>query len=1031
MTQQNPPPGRGIAEFALHHSKAIVVLILGLCLCGAAALFNMASGIYPDVAFPRIVVIIERQEEAVEIMLISVTRPLEEALNAVPGLSRMRSKTIRGACEISLDFVPSTDMRDALSNARARVAALLPELGAGVSVTVEQQTPSIFPIISFNVGLDPKKPRGLIRDSSDVKLWVDNDLKPRLSRLPDVFMVTVQGSDIRQITVEPDPRKLAAADLSLSSLVRTIKEANEIGAVGLLERDFKRYQLIASLDLQGTEDIANLPVKVKQGETLRLRDVATVTTGLADRTSVVTGNGTDSVVVSLFMRYGGKLTDLSERVTKTLEDIKHDLPPGVSVTPVYDQADLVRESISGVYEAIGIGILLSIAVLWLFLGSWRFTLIAGITIPISVLGTFAILLALGQSLNLMSLGGIAIAIGLIIDDAIVVVENIARRLRSAENRIEAVTEGTREIVGAVAGSSLTTVVVFLPLVLLEGIVGQFFKAMATALVVGILVSMAASLTLTPIMSASAVGPRAGEGSHRAWMDRIAALYERIIRKALRHLWLAAFALVLIAAGGGLAVMNQSTGFLPSMDEGGFVLDYLMPVGTSLTETDKTCRKIEGILMELPEVRSFSRRTGSELGLFATEQNTGDLLVALTPRSKREKNTNDLIGELRLRIAREIPQVEVSFVQIMQDTINDLAGNPSPIEVKIFGSDYHVIQELSGQIESVMEKVPGLVDLTRGFAYGNPEMTYHLDAAAVARAGLTVTDVEQQLQAALLGQEATQLRRKNYLLPVVVRYPDSIRHDPTWLGSLPIADGLGRAIPASVLSHLDTQLAVNELSRENQQPLVSVEANISGRDLGSVASDLRGRLERFPFPQGVRWELGGLVESQEKAFRNLLLVLALATGLVFLLLVMQFRSYRLPLIIFLTVPFAQIGGLLGLQLTGTELNISAFMGLIMLVGLVVKNGIILIEYTGQIQEREQLPQIEALAKAGRTRLRPILMTSLTAIMALLPLALNLGAGAELQRPLAIAVIGGLSVSTLFTLVVIPTAHALLCRDRSLS
>lgn len=359
--------------------------------------------------------------------------------------------------------------------------------------------------------------------------------------------------------------------------------------------------------------------------------------------------------------------------------------------------------------------------------------------------------------------------------------------------------------------------------------------------------MVTSLTLTPIMSASALGPRHGEGVLRAWMERIAEFYERIIRQTLKHGWFSTGLLLFILAAGALVVLNQSTGFLPSMEEGGFVLDYLMPVGTSLSETDKTCRKIENLLMELPEIRSFSRRTGSELGFFATEQNRGDFLVSIVPSWQRTKSTTTIIEEVRNRIIHEIPQVSVSFVQIMQDTINDLVGNPSPIEVKIFGNDYQVIQDVSEGIQTAMEKVPGLVDLSRGFAYGNPEMTYHIDSAAVARAGLTTTDVEQQLKIALLGQEATKLKRDNFLLPVVVRYPDSIRRDPAWLADLPISDASGRCIPVSGLSQIRTQTTVNKLSRENQQPMVSVTANISGRDLGRVAKELREILRPISLP----------------------------------------------------------------------------------------------------------------------------------------------------------------------------------------
>ena len=1024
MRDQDSPLSRGIAAFAIHHQKAFIVFIIGLCIWGITAIFMLPSGIYPDVAFPRIAVIAERGEESVENMMIAITRPLEEAVNAVQGLSRVRSKTIRGACELSLDFVPNTDMREALSQTRARIASLLPQLPPGINTTIEQQTPSVFPVISFNVSLNPEEARGLIRDGADLDQWVKNDLKPRLSRLRDVFLVTVQGAEIRQIVVEPDPQRLAETHLSLPDISRIIKESNQVSAVGRLEKDYKQFQLLASHELRSIDDIKALPVISKQGKTVYLQDIAKVYPGLADRTAAVTGNGQDSVVVSLFMRFEGKVTDLSLRVTGAIREITPILPPGVSITPVYDQANLVRESLNGVGDAILIGIFLSVAVLWVFLGSMRFTLIAGITIPISILGTFALMTVFRVSLNLMSLGGIAVAIGLIIDDAIVVVENIARRMRTSMERTQSVIEATREIVSAVTGSSLTTVVVFIPLVLLEGIVGQFFKAMALTLAVGILVSMFVSLTLTPIISAGKLGPQPGEMNSRQWMESIAAGYERWIRWVLRHAWFSSFIITLIAIAGIVAVLNQSTGFLPAMDEGGLVLDYLMPVGTSLTETDKNCHKIEAILSQIPEVKSYSRRTGMELGFFATEQYTGDFLISLKSRHERERSTEDVISDLRERIAREVPQIEVSFVQILQDTINDMAGAAAPLEIKIFGNDYKVIQTLSDKVVKVMKSVKGVVDIESGVSYGSPEITYNLDGDAISRAGLSEIDVEDQLRTALLGDEATQLRRSNYLVPVVVRYSDAIRHDPSWLAQIPISDKNANTIPASLVSKVEEKTNVNELARENQQPLVLISANISDRDLGSVAGDLRKKLAAIPLPSGVRIDLGGQVEGQTQAFNNLMLVLILACGLVFLLLVMQFRSYRLPIIIFLTMPFSQIGALLALRITGTDLNISAFMGLIMLIGLVVKNGIILIEYTHQLRTEGMPSLAEALATAGRIRLRPVLMTSLTAIMALLPLALNIGSGAEMQRPLAIAVIGGLSVSTLFTLIVIPAAHILL-------
>jgi CzcA family heavy metal efflux pump len=1014
---------KSIADYSLHHKKAIILTFILLCLVGFYAIYILPSGIYPDVAFPRIVVIAERGEDSVENMLIGVTKPLEEAINAVPGLTRVRSKTVRGGTEMSLDFAENTDMTEALSQTRARISALLPDLPSAITTTIEQQMPSVFPVISFNVTLDASKATGIIRDGADLKLWAEIELKPRLSRLTYVYMVNVQGSEESQIIVEPDPRRLAESNLNIVDLTNSIGEANVIGAVGVLEKDYKQYQLLASNELQSIENINSLPVVTRSGKTIHVSDVAKVYRGLADQNTKVTGNLKDAVVVSLFMRFNGKVTSLSDLVNETVKGVTPNLPPGVSITPVYDQADLVRASLGGVRDAIIIGMILAILVLWIFLNSWRLTLIAGISIPLSVLITFALMSTLGQSLNLMSLGGIAIAIGFIIDNAIVVVENIARRFMSSKDRMGSVIEGTKEILGAVVGSSLTTVVVFVPLVLLEGITGQFFRAMAITLTVGILISMIVSLTLIPIISAGKFGPHAEEKITRKWMIYISAYYERNIRRFLAYPRISALIIIIIAIIGIWPSLYQSTGFLPSMDEGGFVLDYEMPVGTSLSETDKNCRKIEDILTQTKEVASYSRRTGMELGFFVTEQYRGDFLVSLKALKGRDRSTDEVTDEIRQRILKEVPQISVSFVQIMQDTINDLSGSAAPLEVKIFGNDYRVIQDLSVNIVKIMEKVTGVVDIKPGVSYGSPEITYQINANAVSRAGLTSQDVENQLRAALLGEEATKMRRSNYLIPVVVRYGNEIRKDPIWLSQIPIANSVGKIIPASLVSKISEKINVNELSRENQQPLVNVSANISGRDLGSVANELSVELAKVALPSGVRLELGGQINSQKTAFKNLIMVSVLAVGLVFLLLVMQFRSYRLPLIIFLTIPFSQMGALLALRLTNTELNISACMGLIMLIGLVVRNCIILIEFTAQLRDQGMTSLSEALAVAGGVRLRPMLMTSLTAIMALLPLALNIGSGAELQRPLAIAAIGGLSVSTLFTLVVIPVAHLL--------
>jgi CzcA family heavy metal efflux pump len=999
------------------------VIVAGLCVWGIGALWQMPSAIYPPVAFPRIAVIAERGEDSVENMMVGVTRPVEQALAAVPQLARMRSKTTRGASEIALDFREGTNMPEALGQVRAKVAETVAALPPGVETTVEQQTPSIFPIISFNVLLDPQHTGRTVKSTADLSEWASLELKPRLSRIPDVFLVSVQGGAQREILVEADPVRLAARGLSLDDVSNALKSANTAGAVGLLERDYRQYQILVSNQLTTLDDVRNVPVPLAGGGSITVGQLGRVSESEADRTKVVTGNGTDAVVVSIFMRYGGKITELSDNLQRALNEMRPDLPPGVSFTMVYDQANLVRESMSGVRDAILIGSFLAGAVLLVFLSSWRVALLAALSIPLTVASTLAFMHLIGMTLNLMSLGGMAISIGLVIDNAIVVVENIVRRLGAGGSKRDGIAAATHEIFGAVVGSSLTSVVIFLPLVLLEGVVGQFFRSLSITLGIAILVSMAVSLAVLPVLALGRMAPAGGQSLARRWTIWLADNYGLWLERRLRSPWLAAAGLVIIAGAGALTLKGIGTGFLPEMDEGGFVLDYSMPVGSSLTETDRNCRRIEQVLRATPEVASFSRRTGAELGLFATEQFTGDFLVGLKPASNRKRSASEVIDDLRGRIGSAVPQIEIEFVQVLQDTINDLAGNPAPIEVKILGTDYRRLQALADAAAKRMEGVRGAVDIKSGVSFGSPEILMNVNASAAQHQGLSAESVQETAQAALLGRVATQLRAGERLVPIRVRYPDSVRFSAEAIGALPLP-GKNGSLPLRSVVSIEEKLNPNELVRENQQPMVTVTANVSERDLGSVASDVHSAVADLSGP-GVRIEIGGQVASQREAFRNLLLVLALAVGAVFLLLVAQFRSYRLPIVIFLALPYSQFGALALLRLTHQQLNVSSFMGLVMLVGLVVKNGIILIECFQQLMAEGEA-MVEAAVEAAKLRLRPILMTSLAAILGLLPLALNLGAGAELQRPLALAVIGGLSVSTVFTLLAVPVGLVLFGR-----
>ncbi|HUR29013.1 MAG TPA: efflux RND transporter permease subunit, partial [Planctomycetota bacterium] len=900
------------------HRRALFVLLALALLAGVQAIFHSARSIYPRVAFPRISVIVERGEEPVRGMLVAVTKPIEQSVSAVPGLLRVRSKSVRGASEFSLDFQPETDMREALSLVRARVAeAALP---ADARLTIEQQTPAVFPVLSFNV-----LPSEALQDDPVARArlaeWAELDLKPRIARLPDAFLVTVQSGDRREIVFEADPAALSRAGVDLQSVNVAIAEANLVAAVGRSSTEGLQYQLLVDGRIGDAAGILELCAQRETGEPVPLRDLGTVTVATAERTMIVTGGGRDSVVVSVFLRDGGRVTQLSHDVGAILEHVRALVPEGGEIVPVYDQAQLAVDSIAGVRDAIALGAVLSVIVIALFLGDWSMTLVAGLAIPISVLLTLAAFPLVGESLNLMSLGGLAVAIGLVIDDAIVVIENVARRAQELplhappRERFERVRGATAEVVGAIVGSSLTTVVVFLPLSLLEGVVGQFFQSLCLALGISILASMLVSLVYTPLLL---LWPRlapARASKPRRWMSRLQDAYARNAGRALAHPWIVAVALVTTILLGVAGLRGLPTGFLPEMDEGGFVLDYALPVGSSLAETDAACRRIEAVLLETPEVRSLSRRTGAELGFFATEQFTGDMLVGLQPTSERERSVFEVIDGLRERLAREVPQAEVEFIQVMQDTIADLAGNPAPIEVKLLGDDYTVLQRAADQVEQALTRIPGIVDVKNHVSFGSPELTWKPDPARAARFGLTTEDISAQIGAQLLGDVATRIQEGDRFVDVRVRYPGRWRANERALGEEPelFVRGRGGAnVPLSSVARFERALAENELERENSTPMVRVTAGVSGRDLGSASSAVERAVLALERDPGVRVELAGQAASQKAAFENMLTVFSLGGGLVFLLLVAQFRSLRLALVLLLALPFGQLGGLYALR-----------------------------------------------------------------------------------------------------------------------
>ncbi len=1006
-----------VVRISRENAHAVYLLTAFLIVAGALSVWKLPSNIYPPLTFPRIVILAHAGDLSPENTLLSVTRPLEEAGRSVLGARRVRSKTIRGSAEIAVLFNPDADMQYALQLTQARVSEARSELPPSTDVSIERVTPASWPILMMVL-------TGNVQ-GADLRDLAFYNLRPIFSRLPGVAQVEVQASEMREVSVIVDPQKMLAHRLSLPEIADRLRSTNDVESVGRLDKDYSRYLLLATGQFRSLDDIRQTVVAIENQSPLRIRDLADVEYGHADPRILVFGNGQPSALISVSPQIGANVVELARSVREAAAHLGTAIPETLRLSVVYDMAGFVEEAVASIRDAVAVGGLLAILVLFVFLREGRSTLIAATSLPITVISTFFFVRLFGGTLNLMSLGGMAVAIGLVIDDAVVVIENIYRHLGLGEPSSVAAEKGTQELLGPVIGSTATTVVVFSPLVLLEGYVGDFFKALCLTLVVSVLLSLVFALTLIPLLSERFLSHERHRMASSRFIEPVYRAYEKAVRWSLRRRAIVAGAMVLSLLLAVFLYTRMETGFLPEMDEGGFVLDNWTHPGTSLAQTNETEHRIEDLVRHTPETASVLRRTGAEMGPFVTEQTTGEIVVKLKPRSQRQRHIDEIMGELRQKISTSIPGVTVEFLQVLQDMIGDMESGPEPVEVKLFGSDMDALERLASEIAPKIQAIKGLVDF-RGIRKGNPEIFIRVDPVQAGRVGLTVDQVSQQVSAGLLGTTQTELREADRTVGIRVRFPDSFRYDYENTRQFPIVTPAKQIVPLSALAQIDQVRGQNQLLRENQRLMVALTARLENRDLGSAIRDVKDVLSKVRFPVGTTYEVGGQYESQQSSFRGLLAILALALAAVFIVLVIQFRAFAPALIIMSAAPLSLLGVFAILKVTDTALNVSSFMGIILMVGLVVKNGIILFEYVHKLRESQGLGLGEALVAAGKIRVRPILMTTLCTLFGLLPLALGLGAGAELQKPLALAVIGGLSISTFITLLVMPVLYSLVER-----
>ncbi len=1020
------PDGKGLSGFVQRYRKAILLLVVVLCLGGFYASQALPVAIFPDLAAPRIIVTADAGNTPIPTVLANITRPLENAVAGVPNVTKVSSLTQRGGDELDVNFNWGTDMPATLQLVQARIAQLQASLPAGTTVAAERLNPSVFPVMGYSLYSSSVSPQELRR----LALYT---LRPRLLQVPGVREIAVQGGDTPDFLVQLHPTALLARGVSVSDVEAALSKNNEVNSVGYYDQSFLRYQVLVSGLFKTAKDIGNVTVAVKNRVPVTIGEIGTVTHGVEAHTVETSGDGHPAVLLSIIKQPTGNTVQVSDGIKKALADANVVLPPGITITNYYDQSEIVVSSQHSVLEALILGGALALVVLMLFLGNLRTAAIVLIILPLTIVIAFALMKVLGQTMNIMTLGALAVALGLVIDDGIVVVENMWTELESGKERSEAIAAGLQAITPAMVGSSLTTMAAFLPLTFLNDLTGQFFGPLALVMIATLTISLALALLLTPILAGWLLPQKAAAHDARKpnifarvlgffprQFDKIVRVYARALRWCLAHKAVVIVLLLPIGLGTFLLYRSIPTGFFPEFDEGGFILDYQLPAGTSLAESSAVSGQIETVLAQTPEIANWSRQTGAQAGFDITTQNVGDMTVRL--KSNRTRDINAIMDDIRGQITAKYPAADVDFHQTLQDNIGDIAGNPNPVEIKIFGPDQATLEDLAQKVNDAISKQPYIVGSLSGIVHSNPESVLNVNTAEAQRYGLTTDDITQAVSAALQGVEPTQIQQGEQAVGVrvVLAHPGQAL-TPELLPNILIASPVtGGDVPVSEVATVGSAPGASQGTRENQRPMISVTASLSGKDLGSGTQAVKAVVSKeVTLPPGYTIEYGGLYASQQQSFAELGQTLLITMMLVFTLLVFQFRSIRQAAALLLAAILSLFGVLAALSLAKTPLNISSFTGAIMIIGIITENGIVLFAFFNGLRSEDPHSDLVAqIQKAGEERLRPILMTTIGAILALLPLALGLGAGAALQKPLAIAVIGGLSVSTLFTLIVAP-------------
>jgi CzcA family heavy metal efflux pump len=1002
------------------HRRSLLFLLVLPIIAGLAAALSLPVTLFPNVSFPRVRLNIDAGDRPAEQMVLQVTVPIEQAVHRVPNVTDVRSTTTRGTAEISIFFDWGTDMVAAMLQINAEAAQVLPQLPPGTSMQIQRMDPTVFPIISYSMTSNTVP----LTEMRDIALF---QLRPLLASIQGVSTVGVLGGSDQEYHVLVDPDKLNAADVSIDDVAKAVGASNVLQVFGRVEDRYKLYLLISDNTLRSIDDLRQIALRTGPDGVTTVGDIATVELSNVPQWTRVTAEGKDAILINIYEQPTGNSVKIAGEVRSRLQGFRSRLPSGVQVANWYDQSELVTESADSVRDAIIIGTLLAGFVLLLFLRSFKMMFIAMLVVPAALSATIALLWVMDMSFNIMTLGGMAAAVGLIIDDAIVMIEHIIRRVRgsdSGERAIGTALRAAAEFMRPLLGSSAATIVIFLPLGMLSGVTGAFFKALSLTMAASLLFSFVITWVAVPLAADWLLGVREAERKDSSglmgWFnERYASLSGRIVR---RPVWVITILTLPLLAIGYFAFSEVGTGFMPVMDEGGFIIDYLAAPGTALSETDRLLQQVETILKATPDVATWSRRTGLSLGGEINEANRGDFFVKLKSDSRRP--IFEVMNDLRTRIEMEVPGLNVELAQLMEDLIGDLTAVPQPIEVKLYGDEPNVLIATAKKVADRISKISGLVEVRNGINPAGDALDIRIDRAKAALKGVDPAEVTRIATIFLRGQVVTQIPTSLKQIGVRVWSPGQFRKTELDLANLPIRAPDGHIFPLEQIASIVAVTGQPQITRENLQHMVAVTGRLEGRDLGSAAADVMSTLSQPNFlPRSIRFELGGLYHQQQIAFRGLLFVFAAAVGAVFVLLLFLYERFSVAISILIMPLLATCAVFIGLWLTGIELNVTAMMGMTMIVGIVTEVAIFVFSEFDDLRATG-MSTLDALSAAGRNRMRPIVMTTIAAILTLLPLALAMGQGAAMQQPLAIAIISGLAVQLPLVLLVMPAVYVLI-------